>query len=74
MILGMTKPRPSLTTADLIATADVADKLGVHVRTVHRLVLAGTLTPAIRLPGKTGAYLFSAAEVDALAKARSAAA
>lgn len=51
---------------DLITTVDVANALGVHVRTVHRMVSAGRLEPAVKVPGMRGAYLFHRADVDAL--------
>lgn len=54
-------------TADLLGTTEAAERLGVSVRTIHRLVARGHLTPATKLPGSTGAYLFAAADVAALA-------
>ncbi len=48
----------------LIPTAEAARRLGCHVRTVHRLVAAGTLIPAAKIPGRTGAMMFHAADVD----------
>jgi len=33
------------------------------------MVAAGRLTPAVKIPGRTGAYLFDAAEVEKLAVA-----
>ena len=50
-----------------LTTAQAAEALGVSVRTVHRMVAAGTLTPTMKLPGTTGAYLLDAAEVRNLA-------
>lgn len=47
-----------------ITTAEAAQMLGVSVRTVHRMVTAGTLTPTIKLPGVTGAYLLESDEVQ----------
>lgn len=49
---------------DHLTTAQAAEALGVSVRTVHRMVSAGTLTPTMKLPGTTGAYLLDAAEVE----------
>ena len=50
---------------DLISTAEVARLLGRSHRTVHRLVLAGRLKPAIVAPGGNGVYMFARADVDA---------
>lgn len=52
---------------DLVPTAEVARILGRDVRTVHRLVASGQLTPAVRAPGIRGALLFDRADIDALA-------
>ena len=54
-------------TPDLLPTAEVASIYGCDVRTVHRLVERGRLTPAIKAPGKRGALLFRRADVLALA-------
>lgn len=55
---------------DAITTAEVAALLGVDRRTVHRMVAAGTLSPTLKLPGRTGALLFARADVEALAVER----
>lgn len=47
-----------MTNAEQITTAQIAESYGVSVRTVHRWVAAGRLTPTGKLPGKTGHYLF----------------
>lgn len=57
----------------LIPTAEVAQILGRDVRTVHRMVESGRLTPALKIPGRTGAYLFDQHDVEQLAAERSAA-
>ena len=54
-------------TADLIGTHEAATRLAVSVRTVHRLVAHGRLTPAAKVPGATGAYLFHPDHVAAVA-------
>ena len=51
---------------DTITTAEAAVILGKSVATVNRLALLGRLTPTLKLPGKTGAYLFARADVEAL--------
>ena len=50
----------------LISSAEVAQRLGRDVRTIHRMVLRGDLAPLGKIPGLRGAYLFDAAEVDRL--------
>lgn len=45
-------------------TRQAADELGVSIRTIHRLVDSGDLTPAVKVPGKTGAFLFEGSEVE----------
>jgi len=52
----------------LIPTAEVARRLGRDVRTVHRWVDAGRLTPVAKTPGIRGALLFNARDVDKLAE------
>lgn len=53
-------------TADLLTTAQVAILLGKSVRTVNRMAESGALPIAMKVPGKTGAYLFRPEDVDAL--------
>lgn len=55
-----------------MTTADVAQALGVSVRTVARYVERGTLAPSLRLPGLRGAHLFDPADVERLARERAA--
>lgn len=57
---------------DLLPTSAVAQRLGVHVRTIHRWVNEGVLIPVVRTPGIRGAYLFDRADVERLAKVRAA--
>ncbi len=56
---------------DLISAKQAAGLAGVDRRTVTRWVEAGKLTPAMKLGDATGAYLFRASDVEALALARS---
>lgn len=49
-----------------LTTSQVAAAKDVNVRTVARWVEAGHLTPAMRLPGDTGAMLFDPNDVEAL--------
>ena len=50
----------------LLPTRDVARRLGVHARTVHRMVKDGRLTPAFTAPGYRGDHLFDPADIEAL--------
>lgn len=50
---------------ELIGSTKAATILGISARTVHRLVKAGDMTPAITAPGGyAGVYLFTREEVD----------
>ena len=60
---------PHTPTPDLIPTSEVAEMFGLHVATIVRRVQAGELPYAVKVPGKTGAYLFDRAEIEKLAKA-----
>jgi excisionase family DNA binding protein len=51
---------------DLVTTAEVAAHLRVHVRTVHRMIASGKLTPVVKAPGPRGAYLFARKDVERL--------
>lgn len=50
--------------ADLRNTAEAAEILGLSVRSVLRLVERGDLRPAMKLPGRTGAYLFDVSDLE----------
>jgi hypothetical protein len=52
---------------DLIPTAEVAAIYGCDVRTVHRMVADGRLSPAIKFPGVRGALMFRRTDVLSLA-------
>ena len=55
----------------LMTTAEVAEQCGgVSVKTVIRWVESGALTPAQKLPGLRGAYVFLPAEVARFKSAR----
>jgi excisionase family DNA binding protein len=59
-------PTHSASPPDLIGSAEVARLLKINQVTVARWVASGQLTPAHKLPGKNGAYLFNRADVDQL--------
>lgn len=54
--------------AELLTTNQVARRLGLCRWTVCRAVQEGDLVPALKLPGRNGAYLF---EADAVVEWRS---
>lgn len=49
-----------------ITTREASEILGKSIRATIRLVEAGKLTPAQKLPGIRGAYLFNAGDVQRL--------
>lgn len=54
-----------MTSPDLVGTVEAAQILGKSPRTVHRMVKAGELTPALVAPGGfAGAYLFDRSEIE----------
>lgn len=55
----------------LIGTGAAARRLGVHRRTILWRIDNGRLTPACKLPGPLGGYLFDAEQIDRLAEAQS---
>ena len=57
----------------MLTAAQAAEQLGVAVRTVHRMVERGEMKAAAKLPGDTGAYLFTEVEVRRVAGRRGAA-
>lgn len=57
-------------TDELVGANEAAEILCVASRTVRRLVGAGELATARKLPGRTGAYLFRRADVEALREQR----
>lgn len=57
---------------NLIPTTEVARILKLNRATVARLVDRGLLVPAVKGPGRTGAYLFNLDDVRAFAEKRAA--
>lgn len=51
---------------DLITTREASELLDESVRQTIRRVERGNLTPAKKLPGIRGSYLFKRADIDAL--------
>lgn len=50
---------------ELLTTADLAREKGVSPSAISQAVTAGRIAPAIKLPGKRGAFLFTREAVDA---------
>jgi len=50
--------------SDFLTTAEVAERLGVSPSAISYRVRAGTLTPAMKMPGKRGAFLFDPTELE----------
>jgi excisionase family DNA binding protein len=57
---------------NLIPSQTVCERLHIDRSTLSRWVADGKIVPAVKLPGKTGAFLFEPADVDALELAMSA--
>lgn len=55
----------------LMTTAQVAALFKVEPRTITNRVLRGELKAAEKLPGRTGAYLFDAEEIDKISASKS---
>ena len=56
-----------MTSSKLLTTTEVADRLGIARQTVAWRVAHGHMTPAQKLPGRNGAYLFDAEQIDYVA-------
>lgn len=48
----------------LMPSAEACDALGIDRSTLSRWVRIGTITPATKLPGLRGPFLFDPAEVE----------
>lgn len=53
---------------DLIGAATAADILGLSVATINRMAADGHLPTAGKLPGRTGAHIFTRAAIVAHAE------
>jgi predicted DNA-binding transcriptional regulator AlpA len=47
-----------------MTTAQVVEEYGLSRRTLYRRIETGDLHPTMKLPGTTGAYLFTRAEIE----------
>ncbi|MFM8155410.1 MAG: helix-turn-helix transcriptional regulator [Actinomycetes bacterium] len=50
----------------LVSAREVCELLHISRSGLDRWLDAGRLTPALKLPGKTGAYLFHRSDIEAL--------
>ena len=48
---------------ETLTVGEVSEQYGTSRRTIARKIKTGELTPVMKLPGKTGSYLLSAAQV-----------
>lgn len=51
---------------EFLTAAQVADRLGVSIKTVARWANSGQLPTAVKAPGLRGARLFRATDIDTL--------
>lgn len=49
---------------ELIGTAEAARLRGVDMRTIQRWAASGVLEPVVKIPGRTGAYLFNRSDIE----------
>ncbi len=62
----------AMQTQHLMTSAEVCSALGIDRSTLSRWVAAGRIEPAVKAPGKRGAFLFSKASVEAVVKSEAA--
>lgn len=53
-------------TPNLLRSAEACDRLGINRSTLTRWVVSGKITPAYKLDGIRGAFLFHPSDVDRL--------
>lgn len=59
-------------TPTLLGALEAARHIGVHRATLHKLTVAGHIAAAVKLPGRTGARLYTVSALDAFKRARTA--
>jgi Helix-turn-helix domain len=64
---------PMPNTNATLTTAQVVEEYGISRRSISRLITDGDLTPMMKLPGHTGAYLFERVEIVRALTAKAAA-
>lgn len=55
------------TAPQYLSSLEACERIGVDRSTLSRWIKFGTAQPAMQLPGKNGAYLFTPEEVERLA-------
>ena len=55
-----------------ITTAEACAELGINRSTISRWVALGHISPTMKLPGRTGAFLFSRSEIARVKQERAA--
>lgn len=60
----------SETTTKLVGISQVVERLQITRTAVSKMVARGELTPAQKMPGRFGMYLFHEADIDAIAAKR----
>lgn len=71
MHYAMLTPMPKH--SGLIGSAESCQTLKIHPATLLRWIADGKITPAHKLPGRNGAYLFNRDDINALADERASA-
>jgi excisionase family DNA binding protein len=64
----MVIPMKNTPDSDLVGVAEAVEILGITRNTIYDWVKAGKLTPAVRMPGTTGAMLFKRSTLEAHAR------
>ena len=57
-------PKVRTKTTEVVTAAEVAARFQCNTRTIARMVNDGRLTPLTKLPGRTGAYLFTREHIE----------
>lgn len=55
---------PNTQPETLLSSAEACELLNIDRSTLNRWVASGRIAPSQKLPGRTGAYLFTGSEVE----------
>lgn len=72
LCIAQTLPMTSTEPEGMVGSREACQILVIDKSTLSRWAADGTLTPAMKLPGRNGAFLFHRADVDQLARQRQA--